>query len=139
MLILVSSFAYSWSGLPLESRYSLNYELNLELSDDLAEFNDSLVAVPLQNIMWANAIYTYQTSQLVIRTQIIQLQDDQIEDYKLSIRSCETELRLRSDALDTCLVISDKKDGIIKQERRKTWVYRTTTFALIAYAVSTFF
>ena len=136
--MMMSNFAYSSNGLHWNNpAVRLNYELNLEL--DSIDYSDGYVQVPISNIIGANAIYFFQSRRLVLQSEIILLQDDQIEDYKLSIHSCYEEIRFYNEGLETCQKILDTKDKIIKQETRKTWVYRSLTIALLGYTAYSFF
>ncbi len=139
MLMMMSSSLYSLNGLTLNGDTIFNYQVDFDLIDEVKDYNNKMVLVPIKNIIAANAIYYYQLNRLAIKSELLELQSLQIQGYILSIHSCEEEIRLYGEALDTCLIISDKKDELITQERRRTWVYRTTTFALIAYVASTFF
>lgn len=135
---MMSSFVYSSNGLHWNNpAVRLNYELNF--NTDSIDYPPAYVQVPMANIIGANVIYFFQRGRLILQTEIILLQDQQIEDYKLSIHSCQEEIRFYSEALETCLKISDTKDRVIRQERRRTWVYRSLTIALAGYTIYSFF
>ena len=132
---MMSSFAYSWNG-PKSTDDIFDYELRLNL--DIQNYGDtSYVQVPIQNIIWANAIYFHQVGRLNIQTQILKLQGQQIYDYRLALESAEEEKDAYKESLDVIFGIIDAKDGIIIQERRKTRIYRTSTIVLIGVVIST--
>lgn len=138
--MMMSSFAYSWSGQSWndDSNFRLDYELNLEL--DLEEYEDTLyVQVPLINIIGANAIYFHQVNRISLQMELLRLQDKQLLDYEQALVSAEEEVDAYKESLDVYSNIVDTKDEIIIQERRKTRIYQTSSIILLGILISTFF
>ncbi len=125
----MSISSYSWNG-PL-----LNSPLNLDLIEEVEEYNAKMVLIPMKNIIGANAIFLHQVKRIEFQENIISLQTLQISNYTIALHSCETEVMIYKDVVTGYEELIDLKDNIIRQERRRTWVYRTLAGALTTYII----
>ncbi len=126
---MMSISSYSWNGQILKD------PPNLELTELVEEYNSKMVLISMSNIIGANAVFLFQSNRLIDLEEIITLQNLQITNYTTALHSCESEILIYKEVVVGYEELIDLKGNIIKQEKRRTWVYRTLVGALTTYII----
>ncbi len=127
----------------LEEQYDIfidwtdSYELtfNLELIDEIKEFNQDFVQIPTLNMIAANAIYYNKLNLVGVYINLVETQDKQIENYQTALYYSQEESNYYQSAFNQSELINIELRGILKQERRRTRAFQIITGVLVSYIV----
>ncbi len=114
-----------------------SYELsfNLELIDEIKEFNQNFIQIPTLNMIAANAIYNNKLNLVGVYINLVETQDVQINNYQTALIYSEEETAFYKSALMSSELINLELRSIITQERRRTTAFGVLTTILTGYII----
>jgi archaellum component FlaC len=114
---------------------SYEFTFNLELVDEIKEFNQDFIQVPTLNMIAANAIYYNKINLIDNYINLTETQDKQIENYQTALYFSQEESSYHQSAFNKSELINIELRGTLKQERRRTRAFQIITGVLVSYIV----
>lgn len=112
---------------------SYDITLNLQLIDEIKEYNQTHIQIPTINMIAANAIYFNKRNLLINYVDLTEQQTNQIENYTIALNFAEEESAYYRSAYVNSQLINTELRAILAQERRRTIAFGVISTTLVGY------